>query len=99
MIQSGAPVNFRYPSNMQQPSKAVMEWATTAGMPTPTGPQMRNVAHGGKRSTKKRSTKKRSTKKRSTRKRSTRKHKMSNKSHKSHKSHKKHTRRHHKRSN
>ena len=83
MIQIGAPVNFRYPANMQQPSKAVMDWATTAGMPTPTGPQMRNVAHGGKRSTKKRSI----------RKRSIRKHKMS------HKSHKKHTRSHHKRSN
>jgi hypothetical protein len=46
-----APVNFRYPPNMQQPSEEVMEWATTAGAPTPTGPQMRNVAHGGKRRT------------------------------------------------
>lgn len=46
-----APVNFRYPPNMQQPSYEVMRWATTAGVPTPTGPQMRNVAHGGKRRT------------------------------------------------
>ena len=46
-----APVNFRYPPNMQQPSEEVMEWAMTAGAPTPTGPQMRNVAHGGKRRT------------------------------------------------
>ena len=37
--------------NMQQPSYAVMKWATTADAPTPTGPQMRNVAHGGKRRT------------------------------------------------
>ena len=49
--QSGgvAPTNFRYPANMQQPSEEIMEWATTAGAPTPTGPQMRNVAHGGRR--------------------------------------------------
>ncbi len=49
-IQSGgvAPVNYRYPPNMQQPSEAVMEWATTAGAPTPLS-GMRNVAHGGRR--------------------------------------------------
>lgn len=48
--QSGgvAPVNYRYPPNMQQPSEAVMEWATTAGAPTPLS-GMRNVAHGGRR--------------------------------------------------
>ena len=46
-----AAINFRYPSNMQQPSYEVMRWATTAGVPTPTGSQMRNVAHGGKRRT------------------------------------------------
>jgi hypothetical protein len=44
-----APVGFRVPANMQQPSEEVMKWATTAGMPTPSGPQMRNVAHGGSR--------------------------------------------------
>lgn len=32
-----------------QPSNAIMEWATTAGIPTPA--KMQNVAHGGKRST------------------------------------------------
>jgi hypothetical protein len=50
-IKGGAaPVNFRYPANMQQPSEEIMEWATTAGAPTPIS-GMRNVAHGGKRST------------------------------------------------
>jgi hypothetical protein len=51
-IQSGgmAPVGFQYPPNMRQPSDAVMEWATTAGIPTPLS-GMRNVAHGGKRKT------------------------------------------------
>jgi hypothetical protein len=43
-----APVNYRYPPNMQQPSEAVMEWATTADAPTPLS-GMRNVAHGGRR--------------------------------------------------
>lgn len=47
-----APVNFRYPANMQQPSEEIMEWATTAGAPTPMN-GMRNVAHGGKRRTNK----------------------------------------------
>ena len=46
-----APVNFSYGPRMQQPSERVMQWATTAGVPTPTGPEMRNVAHGGKRRT------------------------------------------------
>ena len=48
--QSGgvAPVNYRYPPNMQQPSEAVMEWATTADAPTPLS-GMRNVAQGGRR--------------------------------------------------
>ena len=55
-----APVNFRYPPNMQQPSDAVMKWATTAGMPAP--PDMRGVARGGKRRTRRRTTKKRHTK-------------------------------------
>jgi len=51
-----APVNFSYGPRMQQPSERVMQWATTAGVPTPTGPEMRNVAHGGKRRTHKRRT-------------------------------------------
>jgi hypothetical protein len=56
-----APLNFRYPANMQQPSDAVMRWATTAGMPAPSN--MHGVAQGGgKRSTGKRRTKRRSTK-------------------------------------
>jgi hypothetical protein len=54
-----APLNFRYPANMQQPSERVMQWATTAGMPAP--PDMRGVARGGKRSTRKRSSKRRKT--------------------------------------
>ncbi len=58
-----APLNFRYPANMQQPSEAVMRWATTAGMPAPAN--MRGVAQGGgKRRTKRRRTKRRSTKRR-----------------------------------
>ena len=51
-----APVNFSYGPRMRQPSEEIMQWATTAGVPTPTGPQMRNVAHGGKRRTHKRRT-------------------------------------------
>ena len=77
-IQSGgvAPVNYRYPPNMQQPSEAVMEWATTAGAPTPLS-GMRNVAHGGRR-------------RRHSRKHHTRKHKRSHtRKHKSHR--RKHT--------
>jgi hypothetical protein len=34
----------------RQPSNEIMEWATTAGIPAPLN--MQNVAHGGKRSTK-----------------------------------------------
>jgi hypothetical protein len=44
-----APVNFKYPANMQQPSERVMQWATTAGLPVPPESEMRNVAHGGSR--------------------------------------------------
>lgn len=53
VLQQGgvAAVNFRYPANMQQPSERVMEWATTAGAPMPPESEMRNVAHGGKRRT------------------------------------------------
>lgn len=46
-----APVNFRYGANMQQPSEEVMKWATTAGAPMPPAAMMRNVAHGGRRRT------------------------------------------------
>jgi hypothetical protein len=46
-----APVNFRYGASMAQPSKAVMDWATTANAPMPPAAEMRNVAHGGKRRT------------------------------------------------
>jgi hypothetical protein len=69
LVQRGgvAPVNYQYPARMQQPSEAVMEWATTAGAPMPPASQMRNVAHGGKRSTEKRSTKKQSKKMRTSR--------------------------------
>jgi hypothetical protein len=42
-----APVSFSTPFNQRQPTEAIMEWATTAGIPTQSGPQMRNVAHGG----------------------------------------------------
>jgi len=33
-----------------QPSEGVMRWATTAGAATPSAAEMRNVAHGGRRS-------------------------------------------------
>lgn len=56
MKGGAASVNASVPYGQRQPSEAVMQWATTAGAPTPTGSQMRNVAHGGKRSTRKRST-------------------------------------------
>lgn len=48
----GAPVNYRYPDNMQQPTREVLEWATTAGAPMPLS-GMKNVAHGGRRRTRK----------------------------------------------
>jgi hypothetical protein len=48
-----APVNFRYSNSMQQPSEKIMEWATTAGLPRPPASEMRGVAHGGKRKTRK----------------------------------------------
>ena len=59
-----------------QPSEAVMDWATTAGLRAPlTG--MRNVAMGGSR---KRSSHKRSSHKRSSHKRSSHKRKRSRRS-------------------
>lgn len=87
-----APVNFRYPANMQQPSEAVMEWATTAGAPMPSASEMRNVAHGGKRSTSKRRTRKRSTRKRSTHKHRSHRRKTTRRSSHHRRSH--HSRRH-----
>lgn len=42
-----APINYR--NGMQQPSEAVMKWATTAGAAMPPAAQMRGVAHGGRR--------------------------------------------------
>lgn len=43
-----APTGYSVPGNQRQPSEQIMEWATTAGAPTPTS-GMRNVAHGGRR--------------------------------------------------
>ena len=58
----------------RQPSNAIMEWATTAGLRAPEN--MQNVAHGGKRSTRRKRHGKRGTKrsKRSKRSKRTRKH-------------------------
>jgi hypothetical protein len=62
MKGGAASVNFSIPYGQRQPSEQVMEWATTADAPKPTGSQMRNVAHGGKRRThRKRSTHRRKT--------------------------------------
>lgn len=91
-----APVNFRYPANMQQPSEAVMEWATTAGAPMPPASEMRNVAHGGKRSTNKRRTRKhKSARKHHSRKHHSRKHKSTHKRHSRRHRSKTHRRTHH----
>lgn len=57
-----ASVNYSVPGNQRQPSEAVMQWATTAGAPTPSAAQMRNVAHGGKRRTIKRKSRSRKSK-------------------------------------
>jgi len=43
----------------RQPSNAIMDWATTAGIPAPA--KMSNVAHGGKRRTRRKRSMKRST--------------------------------------
>jgi hypothetical protein len=45
-----ASVTYNVPGAQRQPSEEIMEWATTAGAPTPTT-GMRNVAHGGARRT------------------------------------------------
>jgi len=42
----------------RQPSNEIMEWATTAGIPAPA--KMYNVAHGGKRKTRRKRSMKRS---------------------------------------
>ena len=59
--QTGGMASINYRSANMQPSEKVMEWATTAGLPTPPASMMRNVAHGGKRRTKRRHSKKRHT--------------------------------------
>ena len=46
---SPAPTNYSTVSANPQPSERVMQWATTAGAPMPPAAQMRNVAHGGRR--------------------------------------------------
>ena len=88
-----APVNSSYGPRMQQPSYEVMRWATTVGVPTPTGPQMRNVAghSGGRRG---RTHKRRHTKHRKSHKKHTHKHRTMK-----HKTHRRHSKRHHKRRN
>jgi hypothetical protein len=54
---SPAPLSWSEVRMNAQPSQRVMHWATTAGAATPSAAEMRNVAHGGKRSTRrKRST-------------------------------------------
>jgi hypothetical protein len=69
-------VNYTIPLGQRQPSETVMQWATTAGMPTPSSASgMRNVAHGGKRRTHRRKSKS------STSRRRTMKHKTSKRKH------------------
>jgi len=46
---SPAPVDYRTVSANPQPSERVMQWATTAGAPTPCAKDMQGVAHGGRR--------------------------------------------------
>lgn len=77
-----APVGHSIPESQRQPSEAVMNWATTAGIPTPSAAQMRHVSGGGKRRTIKGKGGKRRTIKR-----------KGGKRHKSHKSHKSHNKR------
>ena len=47
---SPAPLTWSDVRMNAQPSQGVMRWATTAGAPMPSAAEMRNVAHGGKRS-------------------------------------------------
>ena len=51
---SPAPVDYRTVSANPQPSERVMQWATTAGAPTPCAKDMQGVAHGGRRRTRRR---------------------------------------------
>lgn len=53
-----APTSYSVLPDQRQPSERIMNWATTAGVPTPVGPEMRNVAHGGKRRSHRRRSKK-----------------------------------------
>ena len=48
-IINPAPYPAALMAEGQQPSNEIMEWATTAGIPAPLN--MQNVAHGGKRIT------------------------------------------------
>ena len=66
-----APVNYSTVSANPQPSENVMQWSTTAGYPRPSAAEMRNVAHGGRRRTK-RSGKRRGSKRTHCRRRSRR---------------------------
>jgi hypothetical protein len=93
-----ASVNYSVPDSQRQPSEAVMRWATTAGAATPTGPQMRNVAHGGKRRTHRKRTHRRKTthRRKSTHRRRTSGGKKHSRKHRSTRR-KTHRRRHHKR--
>ena len=45
-----APIQAGMTLKAYQPSENVMRWATTAGAATPSAAEMRNVAHGGRRS-------------------------------------------------
>ena len=49
-----ASVTYRTVSANPQPSERVMQWATTAGAPMPSAAEMRGVARGGKRRTRRR---------------------------------------------
>jgi hypothetical protein len=44
-----APIQAGMTLKAYQPSENVMRWATTAGAATPSEAEMRNVAHGGSR--------------------------------------------------
>ena len=71
-----APVNA-LDQNLQ-PSEAVMKWATTAGLSTPSAEQMRGVAQGGarhKKSKKQKKTRKHKKAQKKTRKNKSRKNK------------------------
>lgn len=59
-----APTQYSTAAANPQPSERVMQWATTAGAPTPSAAEMRNVAHGGRR--KRRTHRRRSNRRRST---------------------------------